>query len=86
MKGFDHPNIIQLYEIYEYGNYFYVVTEFCQGGSVVNFIQNHIHRLNENLARQVIKQILEALVYLHDLQIIHRDIKLENIVFVEDDG
>jgi len=37
----DHPHIIKLYEIYENKNYMYVVTEYCEGGSLLSIMNNY---------------------------------------------
>lgn len=57
--------------------------EYCQGGSIINLIKNNKYEYLEDEARTILEQILHALIYLHGKGIIHRDIKLENIVFMQ---
>ena len=53
----------------------WLVTELCSGGDLT------ARKLNEQDAKNVIEQILRALVYLHRMGIVHRDIKLENVLY-----
>ncbi len=53
----------------------WLVTELCSGGDL------SARKLNEQDAKNVIEQILRALVYLHRMGIVHRDIKLENVLY-----
>jgi serine/threonine protein kinase len=58
-----------------------VVTEYCRGGSIIDFIKERKH-FDENIVKIILKQLLGCLNYLHTLRIVHRDIKLENVVFI----
>ena len=78
----DHPNIIRLYEVFESDNSYQVVTEYCKGGSIIEFIKRR-KIFDENVIRIILRQLIGCLNYLHNLKIVHRDIKLENIVFID---
>lgn len=83
MKECDHPSIIQIFEIFEHGDFCYIVMEYCAGGSLLNIIKTGKLLGNQNLCKLIIKQVLEGLVYLENKKIAHRDIKPENIVLLE---
>jgi len=55
--------------------------EYCKGGSIVDMISK-TKRKSEAIIVNIMKQLLSALSYLHSINIIHPDIKLENIVFL----
>lgn len=74
----DHPNIVKLFETYENDEYLFMVQEYCEF-SFSKFLKKN--KLNEEMVRQLLKQLLSALVYCHKLGVIHRDIKFQNIMF-----
>lgn len=56
--------------------------EFCNNGNLYTFIHKH-KRISEDDARVICRQILDGLEYLHENNILFRDLKLENILFNE---
>jgi serine/threonine protein kinase len=74
-----HPGIVGLHEVLKDGLYYYVVLEFCSGGSLRSYIVSH-KKLNLSEARSLFFQILTALQYVHDQGVAHRDLKPENIL------
>jgi len=80
----DHPNIIKLYDIYEDEENYYAVTELCEGGTMLQYLNNHF--LSIKFIRAVMIQLFRAVKYMHGLNILHRDLKLENMVLVSDPG
>jgi MAP kinase interacting serine/threonine kinase len=79
-----HENILQLIEFYEEENWFYVVFEKMEGGTLLDTILKRGH-LTEREASLVIRDIARALSFLHKMGIAHRDMKPENILCVKPD-
>lgn len=67
--------------MFESKDRYQVVTEYCRGGSIIDFIKERKH-FDENIVKTILRQLLGCLNYLHTFHIVHRDIKLENIVFI----
>ncbi|XP_069095554.1 STE20-like serine/threonine-protein kinase isoform X1 [Pleurodeles waltl] len=80
----DHPNIVKLLDAFYYENNLWILIEFCAGGAVDAVMLELERPLTEPQIRVVCKQTLEALVYLHENKIIHRDLKAGNILFTID--
>lgn len=81
----DHPNIIKLYEIWEWNDVCFLVLEYCDGGELFQYIIDKKF-LSEDVAAYIMKQLFSALEYLHSKSISHRDIKPENfLLFKQND-
>lgn len=74
-----NKNILELIQFFEDGKCFYLVFEKLRGGSILTHIQNRKH-FNELEASKVVRDIAQALDFLHTKGIAHRDLKLENIL------
>ncbi|OMJ83887.1 hypothetical protein SteCoe_15116 [Stentor coeruleus] len=79
LKKLDHPHIVKVYEFYEDEFNLYVVMEICKGGELLDSIVKN-GCLNESDTSFYMKQILSAVFYMHSLNIVHRDLKLENML------
>ncbi|KAJ8391259.1 hypothetical protein AAFF_G00095260 [Aldrovandia affinis] len=79
MKMLDHPHIIKLYQVMETKNMLYLVTEYAKNGEIFDYLANH-GRLSEPEARRKFWQILSAVEYCHNRNIVHRDLKAENLL------
>ncbi|KAJ5500143.1 Calcium/calmodulin-dependent/calcium-dependent protein kinase [Penicillium expansum] len=81
MRNLDHPNIVKLIDFSESRQYYYIVLELCPGGELFHQIVRLTY-FSENLSRHVIRQVAEAIEYLHETSgVVHRDIKPENLLF-----
>lgn len=74
-----HRNIIQLVEFFEEANKFYLIFEKVNGGPLLAHIQKRVH-FTENEASLIVRDIANALKFLHHKGIAHRDLKPENIL------
>lgn len=80
MKNLRHDNIIKIINCYTLPNMQVVlIMEFLQGGDLVQYLEEK-GKLSEDEARVIFKQIAEAIRYCHGKKLIHRDLKLENIL------
>ena len=80
LKTLSHPNIVKIYEFYDSPINYYIVTEYCKKGELFSFIKNEY---NERQLSVLFYQVFSGLVYLHEKKILHRDLKLENIMVSE---
>lgn len=79
-----HENIIKMEDCYEDETHVHIITEMCTGGELYDKIIGNVTQegcLSEREAARIIKQLLNAVSYLHKCNCIHRDIKPENILF-----
>ena len=79
LKRMKHKNIVRLYEYFETEKHILFVIELCAGGDLLNYVRKR-RRLKEDVAKSLFKQIIESLAYCHKKNIVHRDIKLDNIL------
>lgn len=79
LKKLQHENIINLYETFETEKHFLLVTELCPGGDLLNYVRRR-RKLTEDVAKYFFKQLVEACIYCHKKGVVHRDIKLDNIL------
>lgn len=79
LKNLRHPNIIRLYESFETEKHTLIVMELCSGGDLLNYITKR-KRLSEDLAKFVFKALINGLTHCHRHGVLHRDIKLDNVL------
>jgi 5'-AMP-activated protein kinase catalytic alpha subunit len=79
LKLIRHPNIIQLYEIIETPKQLFLIMECASGGELFDYIVAHT-RVKEREASRFFHQIIAGIEYIHKLNIVHRDMKPENLL------
>ena len=79
LKKLDHPNIMKIYEFYEDEKNYYIISEFCDQGDLLGKM-NKLHSMTELVVRFLMRQVLDAVAYLHNRKVLHGDIKMENLL------
>ncbi|XP_055684675.1 serine/threonine-protein kinase NIM1 [Lutzomyia longipalpis] len=79
-----HPNILRLFEVVETLNRVHLVTEFISGGELYHRLINE-GPIQEQQACKLFRQLLSAVRHMHNLGFVHRDIKAENVLLVNED-
>jgi calcium-dependent protein kinase len=78
----DHPNIVKYLETFENDKYIYLVMEYLEGGELFDRIDNDPNKVMvESEAVKILKKIFHAVNHCHSYDIIHRDLKMENIMY-----
>lgn len=77
-----HPNVVDLYDVYEDSNGVHLVLELCSGGELFDRIVAQ-DRYSETEAATVVRQIAAGLEAIHGANIVHRDLKPENCLFLD---
>ena len=85
LESISHPNIIRYYETVYTSETVNIVTEVVENNSLVEYLRMQpSKRVSEKNARVIMKDLLKGLSYLHYNNIVHRDLKLENILISKD--
>ena len=79
MKKLNHPNITKILELFEDKEYILIIMEYINGGNLFSFLKKH-RKVSEKTAKLLYRQIILGIKYMHEQGIVHRDIKLENIL------
>jgi serine/threonine protein kinase len=84
MKELDHPNIIKLNNFIEFNEHYFFIMEYCNGGTLSDLLKKYLKKYRKPFTLEIIqyymRQIVEGLKYIHSKDIIHRDLKLSNIL------
>ena len=84
LRHINNEYTIKLYDMTSDLNYIYLVFEYCNGGDLQMCLKKqlelHKHSFSQEQVQHIMKQVISGFVYLHSSKILHRDIKLENIL------
>ena len=79
-----HPNVVQTYEISKEPTKIILLMDYAGKGDLLSYCRL-VGAMPDKISRPIFKQMVNGLEYLHDNQIIHRDLKCENILLCHDD-
>ncbi|KAE8162687.1 hypothetical protein BDV40DRAFT_288270 [Aspergillus tamarii] len=79
LRDLSHPNIVRLHEMVETDKHIGIIMEYASGGELFDHILNNRY-LKDNAARRLFAQLVSGVGYLHKKGIVHRDLKLENLL------
>ena len=84
LQHLKHPNIVKYEDIKKTKKHFYIVMEYCNGGELSKALEKYQEKYKKPFSQEIVqylmRQIISAFKYIHSQKIIHRDIKLENIL------
>lgn len=83
-QNLNHPNILKSYEMLEDKNSFYLSSLYCEGGNLAKRAKNQ--SFTESEIAFIIFQVFSGLAHCHENNVIHRDLKLENILLEKNEG
>lgn len=79
MKKLQHPHLLRLYETIHTDKHIYLILEYCEGGDLSRFIKSK-GKLSANTSMYLFQQLASGLRYLYSANLIHRDIKPQNLL------
>lgn len=81
LKRLDHPNIVKVYETFEEEGRFHVVMELCNGGQLISRLKSYKRGFGEEMAARLMSKMISSILYCHERNVCHRDVKLDNFVY-----
>jgi len=85
LKKLNHPNIVKLYDVIETAESYYLILEYISGGDLYDLVTSpDFSKLQINDKKRIFNQIAGAVQYLHENNICHADLKLENVLIDQD--
>ncbi len=84
LQSFRHKNIIKFINCYIHNNEYYTVMDLAKGNELTNYVVEK-DILSEREAKRIFRQIHEAVIYMHNKGVVHRDLKPNNIMFLDEE-
>jgi serine/threonine protein kinase len=76
-----HANIVKLVEEYNTNEFAFLIFEYCKGGDLLELLRDESsNKLSESETCNIVYELTKAIAYIHSLSIVHRDVKLENVL------
>ena len=85
LAQFNHPNIVRVRTFFEANDTAYLVMDYVEGISLIDYLKQHGERLGEVAATRIMMAVLNGLRTIHDAGFLHRDVKPENVYLRHDD-
>lgn len=82
LRQLEHKHIVKYIDAIQVDDFLYIVLEYIEGGNLANLVRKA--SLTEKLVKVYIRQVVEGLDYLHQMGVVHRDIKGANILLNKD--
>ncbi|GAA5905594.1 hypothetical protein JCM6882_008723 [Rhodosporidiobolus microsporus] len=80
LKNIHHPSLVSLSSTFTTPLYTVLVLDYCAGGELFDFLADWHAEISEGLARRMFGELCSAVGWMHEIGLVHRDIKLENIL------
>lgn len=82
MASLKHPNIVRFYKKFEEGGQYFLIMDYVPNGDLMDYVSgiDPPQGLDEDVCREILRQVLDAIAYVHSLGISHRDLKPDNIL------
>ena len=84
MRCITHKSLIRLFDVYETEKSIYMIMDLLEGGQLLDYMKKK-GQLGEQETSNILKTLLEGLKYLHSKNIMHRDVKPDNILYLNKD-
>lgn len=79
LKRLRHPHVLSLIEVIETNTRMYIITDLAESGDLLEFIRKN-GAVSEAKAKQLFKQLVLGITYIHSQDVVHRDLKCENLL------
>jgi len=86
IKSIKHKNIVKLIDVIETSTVLCIVMEYCENGELYDLIVDNFQNFTNDDKKKIFKELVEAVKYLHENNISHRDLKVENVLLDRDNN